>query len=339
MLLKLCNLSKQHNEGPGIHNLHLDIGEGDAIAIHAAVEQDGELLFELLTRQVEPTAGTITILGTTKGQRLPIELVGFQNQGFGTYKRLTVREYLELFCDLHGLPPKHYSDIAEQVGLSDRLNTFIRSLTHEFILRVHLARALLHQPKLLILRNPTVGVSADSTELLRRALLASVSQGTGLLVITSSLEEAEALGQIIYTLRNGQISLVEEKHAKSGEETEHVRFNARRIAAKVDDRTLLFDPTEIIYACSEEGSTVLYYEGGNAPCPLTLAELEKRLTPFGFFRCHRAYLVNLQRIREVVPWTRSSFSLILDDKAKTSIPMSKNAVKELESILGLREDQ
>ena len=45
--------------------------------------------------------------------------------------------------------------------------------------------------------------------------------------------------------------------------------------------------------------------------------------PFGFFRCHRSYIVNLQKVREVITWTRNSYSLILENKEKTSIPLSK----------------
>ena len=59
-------------------------------------------------------------------------------------------------------------------------------------------------------------------------------------------------------------------------------------------------------------------------CALTLSELEVRLTGFGFFRCHRSYLVNLQRVREVITWTRNSFSLILDDERKVQFRFRKD---------------
>ena len=66
----------------------------------------------------------------------------------------------------------------------------------------------------------------------------------------------------------------------------------------------------------------------------TLAELEQRLARSGFFRAHRAYLVNLQHVKEVIPYTRDSFSLRLDDAANTEIPLSKTAAGELKELLG-----
>ena len=54
----------------------------------------------------------------------------------------------------------------------------------------------------------------------------------------------------------------------------------------------------------------------------------------GFFRAHRAYLVNLQHVKEVIPYTRDSFSLRLNDPANTEIPLSKSAANELKDLLG-----
>lgn len=71
--------------------------------------------------------------------------------------------------------------------------------------------------------------------------------------------------------------------------------------------------------------THIHVREGDFVCTLTLSELEARLTGFGFFRCHRSYLVNLQRVREVITWTRNSFSLILDDERKVQSRFQKDA--------------
>jgi ABC-2 type transport system ATP-binding protein len=69
------------------------------------------------------------------------------------------------------------------------------------------------------------------------------------------------------------------------------------------------------------------------PTQFTLTELEERLSRSGFFRAHRGYLVNLQHVKEVIPYTRNSFSLRLDDAAGTKIPLSKSAASELRELL------
>jgi len=108
-----------------------------------------------------------------------------------------------------------------------------------------------------------------------------------------------------------------------------------KIPAKVEDKIILFDPTEINFIESSDGISMLHVKGETFPCTLTLNELEQKLKAFGFFRCHRSYIVNLQKVREVITWTRNSFSLILDDSTKSSIPLSKGKLDELKTILGI----
>ncbi|MCM3773826.1 LytTR family transcriptional regulator DNA-binding domain-containing protein [Priestia megaterium] len=112
-----------------------------------------------------------------------------------------------------------------------------------------------------------------------------------------------------------------------------VRFE--KIPAKVNEKIILFDPTEISFIESNEGVSNLHVNGEVFPCSYTLNELFKRLQIFGFFRCHRSYIVNLQRVREVITWTRNSYSLILDDSKKSSIPLSKGNLSELKEIIGI----
>jgi ABC-2 type transport system ATP-binding protein len=65
-----------------------------------------------------------------------------------------------------------------------------------------------------------------------------------------------------------------------------------------------------------------------------MADLESRLARSGFFRAHRGYLVNLQHVKEVITFTRSSFNLRLDDPEASMIPLSKDAARELRELLG-----
>lgn len=113
-----------------------------------------------------------------------------------------------------------------------------------------------------------------------------------------------------------------------------VRFE--KIPTKVNEKIVLFNPPEIDYIESNDGQTLLHIKGESFPTVFTLNELEERLLPFGFFRCHRSYIVNLQKVREVITWTRNSFSLILDDREKSAVPLSKSRMTDLKEMLGLK---
>ena len=168
------------------------------------------------------------------------------------------------------------------------------------------------------------------------------------LVLTSHLETAVTLADKIVRLDDKGLHVVQTEEGDPEEvqnetvienETEEkivqpIRFE--KIPTKVNDKIVLFDPPEIDYIESTEGQTFLHIKGENFPCSFTLNELEERLLPFGFFRCHRSYIVNLQKVREVITWTRNSYSLVLDDAVKSSVPLSKTKMADLKGMLGLK---
>ena len=102
----------------------------------------------------------------------------------------------------------------------------------------------------------------------------------------------------------------------------------------MQDKVILVNPSDILYAEAEGGRACLQTAEGRMPTQFTLSELEERLARSGFFRAHRSYLVNLQHVKEVIPYTRNSFSMRLNDPEATVIPLSKTAAGELRDLLG-----
>ena len=147
-------------------------------------------------------------------------------------------------------------------------------------------------------------------------------------------------------LENTELSIDEIASSTSGEVEDeivqavdeataiHRPLRFEKIPAKVNEKIILFDPTEIVFVESNEGVSNLHVNGEVFPCSITLNDLSERLQPFGFFRCHRSYIVNLQKVREVITWTRNSYSLILEDSKKSSVPLSKGKLNELKYIIG-----
>jgi ABC-2 type transport system ATP-binding protein len=107
-----------------------------------------------------------------------------------------------------------------------------------------------------------------------------------------------------------------------------------KIPARSEDRVALVNPGDVLFALAQEGRTYLQTSDERLPTQFTLAELEERLVRSGFFRAHRSFLVNLQHVKEVIPYTRNSYSLILDDPGETEIPLSRASAAELRDLLG-----
>jgi two-component system, LytTR family, response regulator LytT len=112
-----------------------------------------------------------------------------------------------------------------------------------------------------------------------------------------------------------------------------------KLLLKAVGRLFLVDQKDICYASIEDGVISVVTAGaggmeGQSNCR-TLEELLDSLDPKSFWRAHRSYLVNINRIREVVPWFKSSYQLRMDDKKQTEIPVSRAQTRRLRELFGL----
>jgi len=114
---------------------------------------------------------------------------------------------------------------------------------------------------------------------------------------------------------------------------------ASKVLLKSAGRLFLISQKDICYASIEDGVISVMTTGptgmeGQSNCR-TLEELLDSLDPNLFWRAHRSYLVNINRIKEVVPWFKSSYQLRMDDKKQTEIPVSRAQTKRLRELFGL----
>jgi len=114
---------------------------------------------------------------------------------------------------------------------------------------------------------------------------------------------------------------------------------ASKILLKTSGRLFLVNQKDICFASIEDGLITVVTGGasgmeGQSNCR-TLEELMDSLEPALFWRTHRSYLVNINRIKEVVPWFKSSYQLRMDDKKQTEIPVSRAQTKRLRELFGL----
>ena len=111
---------------------------------------------------------------------------------------------------------------------------------------------------------------------------------------------------------------------------------ASKVVLKFSGRLFLVDQKDICYASIEDGviTVVTTAVEGQSNCR-TLEELLDSLDGNLFWRVHRSYLVNVNRIKEVVPWFKSSYQLRMDDKKQSEVPVSRAQTKRLRELFGL----
>jgi two-component system LytT family response regulator/two-component system response regulator LytT len=109
-----------------------------------------------------------------------------------------------------------------------------------------------------------------------------------------------------------------------------------KLIVQVQSRLLLVDQAEICFAAIEEGTirVVTPAVEGHSKCR-TLEELLEQLDPNLFWRAHRGFVVNINHIREVVPWFKSTYQLRMDDRKQTEIPVSRAQTRRLRELFNL----
>ena len=108
--------------------------------------------------------------------------------------------------------------------------------------------------------------------------------------------------------------------------------NLKRVPCENNGRIILIDINKISF-CYSEGEKNYVKTDKEIYC--TAKTLQELVEKTSFFRCHRSYIVNLEKIKEVYPWFNGTYKLIIDNKENDEIPVSRLHVKEVKEILGL----
>ncbi len=316
----------------------LDMQAGEIVALIGPVGSGKSLLIRLLSGQVQPSAGCVALNGQdvfkTPSVRIQMGLLFDEDL---LYERHTARTNVELYAQLHKLPKHRVTEVLTLVGLSDQAEKRVTKLSGPAQRRLAFARMLLAHPPLWLLDRPTLRADGDTQILFAKLITQAAAEGTAILLAEEDLSWAGKFCTRVVELADGRMI---ENYVPSREQNEvgtpvaserHIPF---KVPARKEDRILLYDPSDLLYATSRDGKTFLRTPNDEAATNLTLQELESRLVGRGFFKAHRAYLVNLQHIRAVIQYTRNSYTLLLNDDKETMIPLSKQCEKELQELLG-----
>lgn len=112
--------------------------------------------------------------------------------------------------------------------------------------------------------------------------------------------------------------------------------SSSKLVVKSGNRMVLVDSSDIIYATIEDGVISIVTKDLEGQSNFrTVEELQSNLDPAVFWRVHRSYLVNVNRIKEVVPWFKSSYQLKMQDRRETEIPVSRAQTRKLRELLNL----
>lgn len=208
-MLVIENVTKQYGDFVALRNISLTFENG----IYGLLAPNGagkSTLIKMLATLISPTAGTITyngedILTLGEGYR---EKLGYLPQHFGYYKHYTPVQYLQYLAALKGMPKEQVAgridEVLELVALSDVKKKKMRKFSGGMIQRVGIAQALLADPQILILDEPTAGL--DPKERARfRHILSDLARTRIILLSTHIVSDVESIANEIIMIKNKQL--------------------------------------------------------------------------------------------------------------------------------------
>jgi len=211
-MIAAAHLTRRFGSRTAVNDVSLDIGRSEIVTLLGPNGAGKTTTLRMLAGLIAPSSGTVAIGGVqlTRSTGGAVRgRIGFLTETPGLWDRLTVRENLTIYANLYALADANRAidRMLDALELSDRAATRAAELSKGMRQKVALARALLHDPSVLLLDEPTAGLDPEITRTIRRLLADRRSAGCAILVSTHNLDEAERIADRVAVLHERLIAV------------------------------------------------------------------------------------------------------------------------------------
>ena len=208
MSINVTNITKEYGNQKALDNVSFNIAKGEIVGFLGPNGAGKSTMMKILTTFIKATDGTALVndYAVSKDTLKVQKSIGYLPEHNPLYVEMYVREYLEFNAEIYKIPKTEVEKIIDRTGLSSEANKRIGELSKGFRQRVGLASALLHDPEVLILDEPTTGL--DPNQLIEiRALIKNVGESKTVLLSTHIMQEVEAICDRVIIINKGKIVL------------------------------------------------------------------------------------------------------------------------------------
>ncbi len=215
-VIKIKNLSKSYDDGvKALKDVSLDIKKGEIFALLGPNGAGKTTMINIVTGLAKRTSGTVTVLGkdVIKDYKFTRKHIGLVQQEINSDFFFTVSEMIKIQAGYFGIrnPEKKVEEVLKSLNLWDKRKTPGRKLSGGMKRRIMVAKALVHDPDILFLDEPTAGVDVELRANLWNLVKDLKQSGRTIVLTTHYLEEAEELADRVGLINEGEIILVEDK--------------------------------------------------------------------------------------------------------------------------------
>ena len=225
--IKVQSLTRDYNGLRAVDSISFEVEPGEIFGFLGPNGAGKTTTIKMLTGQLRPTAGRAWVVGfdvvEDRQQLKPQIGVVFEYQNI--YERLSARDNLVFAVRLYGVRQARVDEVLRQVGLTDRARDRIKTYSNGMKQRLLVARALLHEPKVLFLDEPTRGLDPLAARDIRAFISDLAGQGVTVFLTTHYMEEADQLSDRVAIIHEGHIVAMDRpeylkaKHGKEGKTT------------------------------------------------------------------------------------------------------------------------
>lgn len=211
LCVSIKDVTKHFGKHVVLKNINLDILEGEIFGLLGPSGAGKTTLVKELSGLDTPTSGENIVLGQTMPKLEVINRIGYMAQSDALYEDLSAKENLQFFSSLYGLKgmklKERIQEVMKLVDLTEHVNKLVSDYSGGMKRRLSLAIALLHEPELLILDEPTVGIDPVLRKKIWDAFYQLNEQGTTIIVTTHVMDEAEKCDRL-GLMRDGSLIAV-----------------------------------------------------------------------------------------------------------------------------------
>lgn len=210
-MLYINDLTKNYGSFTAVDHLTLHIPEGDLFGFMGPNGAGKTTTIRIVCGLLKASGGAVRIGGTTAavGSKEMKRLIGYVPDFFGVYDNLKVREYMDLYGSMYGMHSRDIAriadDLLELVNLSDKKEVYVDTLSRGMKQRLCVARALLHNPKLLILDEPSSGLDPRARVEMKELLKNLHSMGKTIVISSHILSELAEMCNSIGIMNRGKL--------------------------------------------------------------------------------------------------------------------------------------
>ena len=204
-VVQATELHKHFGPIHAVDGLSLSVRAGEIYGLLGPNGSGKTTLIRLLIGLLKPTAGGVTVLSRSIPDKGVLTQVGYMTQASALYDELTVRENVAFFAEMCGGASRgRVDDVLALVDLQDRAGSLVRTLSGGMKQRASLACALVHQPRLLLLDEPTVGIDPQLRAIFWSYFRRLADEGATLIVSSHVMDEAERCDRLGF-MRQGKL--------------------------------------------------------------------------------------------------------------------------------------